>query len=213
MCGRALCVCVPCVCVCVCFSRHCIWCIHFSLCIFECDIPVVTGRYDHKDSGVPRPSRNIDVVRSYASLSTPSDCTKAYNAIWDEFGGKVQLCTNEFTATDASETAHYRAVYVIVEFVPANKETFGQKATRCRDEWIKFMESRDPLKQGNVRRAMTHLTKGGELANKPVRMLCEVQLMLDTYRATRNSMHLLYKATRLWRDFSGRVMSKPEETW
>ena len=119
---------------------------------------------------------------------------------------------------NAIETAHYRAVYVIVEFVPVNKETFGQMVTRCRDEWIKSMESRDPLEQGSVGRSMTHLTKGGELVNKPVRMLCEVQLMSDTYRDTRSAIHLLYKTTcadsahALWRDFSGRVMPKPEET-
>ena len=64
---------------------------------------------------------------------------------------------------------------------------------------------------------MAKLSAGGDLADAPVRMYCEVQLLLDTYMRTRGAMHLLYKIKRannaqaLWRDFSGRVQPKPSE--
>ncbi len=67
---------------------------------------------DHKDAGAPRPSRNIDVVRAYASFASAGQLVDAFNGLKSEFGNVagVRLCKNNFTDTDASDVAHYRAV-------------------------------------------------------------------------------------------------------
>ncbi len=178
---------------------------------------------DHRDAGAPRPSKNIDVVRSVASVPHAHQVVAVYDELAREFGatsGSVQgvsLCKNNFTTLDASELSHYRAVYAIVEFAPRSAETFGEMAERCAAQWEAHVQARDPLEQKSVRMAIARLAKGGELGDAPVRLLCEVQILLDTYLRTRGSMHFLYKVKRasdpmaLWRDFAGRVQPNLSE--
>jgi len=152
-------------------------------------------------------------------MSNADELRKVFDELASEFGQVqgIRLCKNNFTDTDASDMAHYRAVYAIVEFSPKEALTYAELAERSKEKWEEYLKTRDPLEQGAVRNAMSKLKAGGELASAQVRMLCEVQLMLDTYMRTRGAMHLLYKVKRasdsqaLWRDFSGRVHAQQGE--
>jgi hypothetical protein len=171
---------------------------------------------DHRTAGAPRPSKNLDVVRALIYVPDSPTLSRVFEAVGAAFGG-VAFCKNNFGDPDgAAITSHYRAVYAIVKYEPTEPLTYGALAQREMAAWTTFAEARDPLEQPAVHRAINWMAKG-PLKDVPVKMFCELQLLLDEYTRTRESMHLYYKMERatdpdaLWRDFSCRVQPQPFE--
>ena len=172
--------------------------------------------FDHRDVGAPRPSKNVDVVRSFCSLDTPGELKAVYDALDKAFGG-VKLCKNGFADADASESSHYRAVYAIVEFGATGANggplTYGEMAHAQEKAWQDFRDMKDRLEHASIDRAISWM-RDGPLKAAPVRMYCEVQLLLEDYRKVRDAMHLFYNVKRcattgaLWRQMAGRVQPK-----
>jgi len=147
-----------------------------------------------------RPALNIDTVRVIGVCETPVDLRAAQEALREEFkgGGRVK---SGFDGEDGSECFHLRTVLtnVVADF----DTTFAALAREHGDgAWLRHAEESAPqggAPRGRWRdeaREARRVLMSEELADKPVRFIGEVQLLLNSVYQTRKKMHEPYKAFR-----------------
>ena len=100
---------------------------------------------------------------------------------------------------DAAKAFHYRCIMLNLPFSAGL--TFGELAAQARVErdWNTYVEARPEnpqqpwgLWRRDAQRAVSYL-RSSELAEQPVRLVCECQLLLQPYLDGRKKSHLLYK--------------------
>jgi hypothetical protein len=178
------------------------------------------AKEDHGKEIRPRPSCNIDVNRCCATFTEPEQLKKAAIALVEHFGGYAARVKNgfELSVEAASKSFHYRSymINLIVDF----GFTYGQmfhKSNKYNGMLEKYLAS-PPSNPNEVcvevdEKRVKHKRflwnkwrheailackqlKCKEMANRPVRLICEVQLLLRPYLYARQKMHLLYKIVR-----------------
>ena len=128
---------------------------------------------------------------------------RGYSVRWSCVGhlGSIERCSCFAgflqTEEEAARAFHYRCVMLNLPFDPCL--TFGQLAARSRELWDKYVEARpeNPRQSWFVWRrdaqcALSWL-RSARIAQQPVRLVCECQLLLQPYLDGRKKSHLLYK--------------------
>ena len=169
---------------------------------------------DHVCAPGCRPALNIDVLRVIGVCKTPAQLMKALNALGSRFGGCGRV-KNNFSIEDAEFMFNLRTL--LANFIVDFKCTYRQLAAEpgVRETWEQHAERSAPEGQvprcrwrAEARAALSILT-GAEFADKPVRFICEAQMLLDDVYQVRKHMHELYKGyradtpTALYEDFAG----------
>ena len=162
------------------------------------------SREDHRYDAKPRPCQNVDINRCLAVAANADKMVAVLDALQQRFGAFAKF-KNGMALSDkeATDIYHLRLCMVSVLFEHPTLATFREL---CADEgvqerWRAFAEEEAPESVSRERwdrevaRALEWLHSDA-LANKPVRMVCEVQCLLATYRDIRMDMHEVYKAYR-----------------
>jgi hypothetical protein len=118
-------------------------------------------------------------------------------------GGALRVKNGfQLSDQDAAKAFHYRCIMLNLPFSAGL--TFGELAAQARVEhdWNTYVEARpeNPKQPWGVwrrdaQRAVSYL-RSSELAEQPVRLVCECQLLLQPYLDGRKKSHLLYKVVR-----------------
>ena len=159
---------------------------------------------DHKDEAAPRPACNIDVVRMCGTFKTPEALQAAATKLVETYSlGRFK---NGFrlSSAAAAEFYHYRSL--MLNLIVEAGCTYGEWCQRqdVVEMFAMLMEAKPENPQLetnwagwriNVKAAIDHL-QSDLLKNVQVKMVCEVQLLLEPYLAARGQMHLLYKVAR-----------------
>ena len=163
-------------------------------------------RYDQK----PRPALNVDINRCRAVAADADKLVAVLDALQERFGGFVGFKNGmALSDEDAAKVFHVRVCEANVMFEHPTLKTFRELSV---DEdvqalWQAYAESegagegvgeaRKPRGQWGreVARAIEWL-RGDEMADEPVRMVCEVECLLSPYHDLRMDMHEVYKAYR-----------------
>jgi len=179
---------------------------------------------DHRFENKPRPALNIDINRNCCTFDTKENLAKGAHALSKVFKGFVRVKNMfQFSKSRAAMNFHYRTLMLSVLFEPGI--TFGELAKRpdVVKKWTRYGEAppENPVEpwsrwRRHARAALDHL-RSDAIAKKPVRAICETQLLLRPYFAARQRMHLLYQVCRaatsqqLFLDF--RKVQASDFTW
>lgn len=155
---------------------------------------------DHHSEEGCRPALNVDCCRLIAVVESAEALVATVRAIAKQFGG-VGRIKDGFAAADASEGFDLRTVMCncVVDFdcdFSTLREQNGVKGSW--DAHVASMpEGGQPRGQwaSEASRALEWLMSQ-EIAPKPVRFVCEVQVLIRDVLEVRTSMHELYKAYR-----------------
>lgn len=157
---------------------------------------------DYRLKPPPVVMHNIDLVRCAATFDNVDDMKSMLVDLEDTFGSPARD-KNMFAYSDAeaAENLHYRTFMRNIIFAPAGL-TFGKLATDNRVSWEQYLEGppEDPNEpwsrfRQDAQRAIEFL-RSEEIAGRPVRLVCEVQCLLQKYLEGRLAMHVLYKVVR-----------------
>jgi hypothetical protein len=157
---------------------------------------------DHGDAPGCLPALNIDVLRVIGVCATADKLRAALAALGARFEGCGRV-KNGFEAEDASHLFHLRTLManMVVDFGCTYTELAAQPGVSAL--WHAHVESAvvpeggaPPARwQADAREALSVLT-GAELASRPVRFICEAQLVLADVYEVRKHMHEPYKGYR-----------------
>lgn len=153
--------------------------------------------------GRPRPvsQNNIDVTRCLVTADTPAELLAVGKCITSAFGGVVKL-KNLFSASEAERSARYHLLPLMLTVVVDGGGTYADVLTRPEviQAIDRYVAQRDPSVPAHMWRETTTTAKAvlasPELADLPVRVLGEAQLVLTPHAETRHGMHEIYKAYR-----------------
>jgi hypothetical protein len=171
---------------------------------FERMFTKMLSRSDHRMKPRPRPANNVDINRCLAVTDDAQRLVVVLQKLRTRFGSFVKFKNGMMLSDEeASKVFHLRLILVSVLYKDSKFKNFGEM---CRDPrvkklWRSYEESEAPLSiapeswRRQIRVALSWL-HSSELSQKPVRMVCEVQCMLRTYRDVRFRMHEVYKAHR-----------------
>ncbi len=201
---------------------------------------------DHRYVISPRPSLNIDINRNCYDFDTPEQLAGAVGALATEFGGLARV-KNGFNACPACRKAASAKTIpppsecegwdgcsgkkkmtfwlrnILVSVIYDSGKTFGQLATENAARWDAYIDKTPDDPEVPWSRWRAHAIRAVEflrsekIKQKPVRLMCEVQMYLKNYVVVRNNMHLLYKVVRaassehLYKQFAG--SSRQEVPW
>lgn len=159
---------------------------------------------DHALQPRPRPALNIDCVRCCATFEQPQALIACIESLKEKF--KVIRVKNGFALDEAAAAQgyHYRSLMLNLLYEPGI--TYGQLAQEAQGDVRSMWPGYNILMPENhlvawstwrvqLLRAFEHL-QGPALKDKPVRVVCEVQLLLKPYLSARKQMHFLYKVAR-----------------
>lgn len=170
---------------------------------------------DHWKEEIPRPAENVDVVRGLAVFDDAQKMRAALEHMKANIGPFVKF-KNGMAWGDklAAERTHLRLILASICFTPTNADgspmTFGDL---CADPdvqqmWAKYASFDPPhtscIEDGVVGRGPWHRAvhtalgwlHSEEFKSANVTMVCEVQMLLESYRERRHKMHEMYKAFR-----------------
>jgi len=160
------------------------------------------SRDDHRFKKPPVVMHNLDMVRCAVTFDEVQDLKAMLMDLEDKFGPPARD-KNMFAFDDAEAAAqlHYRTFMRNFIFAPQGL-TYGQLARQNAAAWERYLESppEDPNEpwarfRADAARAVAFL-RSGEIASRPVRLVCEVQCLLQKYLDGRLKMHGLYKVIR-----------------
>ena len=168
---------------------------------------------DHGNLPWQRPLHNIDVVRNCCTFDQPSDLVAFARALCDHpslAGGPIRL-KNGFMLSEeaASKFYHYRTAMINVRFAPEGL-TYGALFSKPEVEAMldeaenaaspngsgPMGGSNDVVWHTLATKAVAFL-RSDVVANLPVVLVCESQLLLKPYLDARQAMHLPYKIVRI----------------
>ena len=173
---------------------------------------------DYKYEENPRAQHNVDVVRCLVSADTPEELLALCKALSEAFGGVVRL-KNLFSAplAEREERFHLLPLMLTVE-VGARGATYGELMLRpdVREAMDVYVCARDPTvpphRWAETTTCARAMLASDTLSSLPVRLLGEVQMVLESHGQVRHMMHEVYKAFRaespqlLWEDFARTAM-------
>mmetsp|Transcript_21133 Transcript_21133/g.66824 ORF Transcript_21133/g.66824 Transcript_21133/m.66824 type:complete len:792 (+) Transcript_21133:62-2437(+) len=157
---------------------------------------------DHRYRDSPVVMHNIDLVRCAVTFDDVEDLKSMLNDLEDSFGAPARD-KNMFAYSDskAAEQLHYRTFMRNLIYAPEGL-TYAKLAEQSEAVWRCYLEDppEDPNEpwarfRADATRAVEFL-RSAEVADRPVRLVCEVQCLLQTYLDGRMRMHGLYKVIR-----------------
>ena len=167
---------------------------------------------DHRNETKPRPALNIDIVRCCLTFGSVGDLKNAVNALNSAFSssrdgrssGGFGRIKNGFSSSDAkaSQAFHYHCfmVNIVVDFGMTFAELCRTDLAQQKIQAFLASPPETPAEPWprwrKHRQAAVAWLKSPEMADRPVRMVCEVQALLRPYLEARKKMHLLYKVVR-----------------
>ena len=167
---------------------------------FERMFTKMQSRADHRMKPRPRPANNVDINRCLAVTDDAQRLVVVLQKLRHLFGSFVKF-KNGMALSDeeASEVFHLRLILVSVLYTDATFKNFEEMCQnpRVKKLWRSYEESEAPLSippeswRRQIRVALSWL-HSDKLSKQPVRMVCEVQCMLRTYRNVRFRMHEVY---------------------
>jgi len=143
-----------------------------------------------------------------------------------EFGGGAARVKNGFALSEgeAGRSYHYRTL--MLNLVYTAPFTYGDLAKKSKKAWDKYIEAPpgNPTEKWSRWRqhaqAAVKVLSEEKLASAPVKIICEVQMLLEPYLLARKKMHLLYKVVRsdsaelLYQQFAAPTETyKKKDTW
>jgi hypothetical protein len=157
---------------------------------------------DDKDQRKPRCMMQIDVIRSMVAVSTPAELKQVLRSLSTSFGGGFAYVKNLFELSDdkAAKRKHLRSVMVTLLY-NADGMTFGDLIRRPETEaaWTDHENtpSGEPSERWQVLSGFARrYLSSSEIATKPVKVLCEVQILIEDYVKIREATNEVYKAAR-----------------
>lgn len=157
---------------------------------------------DHRFKKPPVVMHNIDMVRCAVTFDEVGHLKAMLDDLESEFGPPARDKNMfAFDDTEAEAQQHYRTFMRSVIYAPEGL-TFGELAQSNRASWDMYLERppEDPNEPWAPFRADSALAvkflRSPEIATRPVRLICEVQCLLQEYLDGRVKMHGLYKIVR-----------------
>lgn len=144
---------------------------------------------------------NLDIVRCSANFVTADDMRKDFDVIRDDmFGGSYSKFKNEhqWDDTTAASRFHLRIVLGVGRFEHPSCKTMGQLGAQSAVQatWSSYLEQHPMasfIARGTWKRQVKTALEwlNGVPAGTSMYMICEVQMLLKEYTATRSKMHEL----------------------
>lgn len=164
----------------------------------------MVSKDDHRHSPRPRPAQNVDINRTLATFAIGVNMKEGLQKLHERAGGFVKF-KNQMSTPDMSKFFHLRLCMVSILYQHPTLRTvedFAQDAG-VQQLWTKYAKQRPPASvprgrwRSQIQRALTWL-RSSSAADQPVRMVCEVQCLLQAYKEVRHSMHEIYKVSFLF---------------
>jgi ankyrin repeat protein len=160
------------------------------------------AKADYRYKSKPVSQHNADVTRCLVTAVTPTELLAVAAALSREFAGVVKV-KNLFSATlpERAERFHLLPLMLTVE-TTAGGSTFAtfMQQPDVRAEVDAYIADRDPgvprHKWIETTAAALKMLESGAMAEYPVAVLGELQLMLTGHAEVRHQMHEVYKAYR-----------------
>ena len=158
---------------------------------------------DDRNELKPRCMMQIDVIRSMVAVKTPEELKHVLRALSGSFGGGFAYSKNLFAISEekAAKRKHLRSVMVTVLYEPNGAMTFGELVKRS--ETTKVWDEHEKCPSGEPSERWEMLTNfarqyltGPDMVARPVRVLCEVQILIESYVPIREATNEVYKAAR-----------------
>eukprot|EP00039_Didymoeca_costata_P000424 m.45505 g.45505 ORF g.45505 m.45505 type:complete len:772 (+) comp10254_c0_seq1:135-2450(+) len=156
---------------------------------------------DYRGRQRPRGSYNLDVVRILVAPQNVDFLLKFVHALSERFGGLVRI-KNLYSASETERKSRYNLLSVLANVVFDLGITYGElvKDEKVQQLWATYRANpngKEP--QGRWERQCDkaiELLSSESMAHTPVRLCCEVQILLQRYVLVRHMMHEPYKVAR-----------------
>eukprot|EP00040_Diaphanoeca_grandis_P004809 m.30226 g.30226 ORF g.30226 m.30226 type:complete len:1003 (+) comp16237_c0_seq1:262-3270(+) len=166
------------------------------------------SRDEHRYLSKPRGRHNTDVLRNIVIASSPSELKTLYKGLVHKFDG-VGSFENRFSLDEASRTKHFDVLSLIVTvFFCPQGVTFGSlcNSPSVKAAWERYRNTAKGEPPSRWRtccdQALAFL-RGSSISSKPVRLLCEIQMLLvDDARVQRQ----MYSPHKAWRAATGNLL-------
>ena len=164
----------------------------------------MVSKEDHRHSRRPRPAQNVDINRTLATFEIGATMKEGLQRLHKRAGGFVKF-KNQMSIPDMSEFFHLRLCMVSILYQHPTLHTVGDFAqdAEVQNLWEEYAKQPPPDSvprgrwRSQIQRALTWLRSSAS-ADNPVRMVCEVQCLLQAYKKVRHSMHEIYKVSFLF---------------
>lgn len=160
---------------------------------------------DHRHALKPRPAKNVDINRCLAVVEDGEAMLAVFDGLRARFGPWVKFKNGMALPDNEAESIfHLRLCMVSILFEHPILPTFGELRSdpTVQELWRVYKEETEPPAstpwgqwESEITRALEWL-HSDSLTNEPVRIVCEVQCLLRSYRDVRFQMHEVYKAAR-----------------
>ena len=162
---------------------------------------------DHRNEVKPRCALQIDIMRCMVGAKGPAELKKSLQALKDEFGGGFVMVKNGFAWSDekARNRKHLRFINTTILYEPKGM-TFGKlmkivrdKKTASHASWKAFKDtvSGEPSERWEMLTQFAEkYLSSSKMSKKPVKVLAEVQLLIQDYIPIREATTELYKVAR-----------------
>lgn len=165
----------------------------------------MTSAHDHLSLPFPRPCHNVDVVRCLIACEDVEQVLKVLNILeQDVFGGSFEKLKNGFSFTDdfvQAESYNLRIILACGWFSHPSLETIGKLRNDSATQalWKSYLDDILPINGRNneqlkFKRALHWINEAAP--DNAIKMICEVQIVLQQQVRIRLRMHEFYKFLR-----------------
>ena len=160
----------------------------------------MTSKDDHRYLPEPRPAYNIDFIRDLVMCLTPEKCKVFYEALLQRFGGAGKV-KNLYALPEADRTARFNLLSLMVSLVFDANTTYRDlcrlpQTKRIWDEHTGTPRGEPAGRWTKMCDVAQRYLESPHMADRPVLIIAEVQILLRDFAEIRHQMHSPHKGFR-----------------